>query len=304
MLNVRVPYPTADEELEILRQTTGDAGAEPAGDALGRADRGACSTWSGGCPWPSTCSSTRATSSARAGPNEPEATPLVKKCVSWGAGPRAGQSLILAAKARAVLHGRFARRRSPTSATSPGPVLRHRIVTTFHAEAEGIDPDKVIAHLLEAIAPPPRAGRRAAGRGVALRRSATFGDRAGLDPWPTPTHATRPPLDPTALARFGRLELLARLVVEGVMSGLHKSPFKGFSVEFAEHRQYGPGDEIRHIDWRAFGKTDRYFVKEYEEETNLKAYLVVDSSGSMGYAGPDGRRSSSTPGGSRRRWPT
>lgn len=94
-----------------------------------------------------------------------------------------------------------------------------------------------------------------------------------------------PALDPTALARFGRLELLARLVVEGVMSGLHKSPFKGFSVEFAEHRQYGPGDEIRHIDWRAYGKTDRYFVKEYEEETNLKAYLVVDTSGSMSFAG-------------------
>ncbi len=69
------------------------------------------------------------------------------------------------------------------------------------------------------------------------------------------------------------------------MSGLHKSPFKGFSVEFAEHRQYGPGDEIRHIDWRALGKTDRYYVKEYEEETNLKAYLVVDTSGSMAYAG-------------------
>ncbi|MGP0064865.1 MAG: DUF58 domain-containing protein [Isosphaeraceae bacterium] len=94
-----------------------------------------------------------------------------------------------------------------------------------------------------------------------------------------------PPLDPTALHRFGRLELIARLVVEGVMSGLHKSPFKGFSVEFAEHRQYGPGDEIRHIDWRAFGKTDRYYVKEYEEETNLRAHLVVDSSGSMAYAG-------------------
>jgi uncharacterized protein (DUF58 family) len=99
--------------------------------------------------------------------------------------------------------------------------------------------------------------------------------------------ADRDPLAaaPDALARFGRLELLARLVVEGVMTGLHKSPFKGFSVEFAEHRQYGPGDEIRHIDWRAFGKTDRYFVKEYEEETNLKAYLVLDASGSMGYAG-------------------
>ena len=98
------------------------------------------------------------------------------------------------------------------------------------------------------------------------------------------THAEAP-LDPTALARFGRLELIARLVVEGVMSGLHKSPFKGFSVEFAEHRQYGPGDEIRHIDWRAFGKSDRYYVKEFEEETNLKAYLVVDSSGSMAYGG-------------------
>lgn len=93
------------------------------------------------------------------------------------------------------------------------------------------------------------------------------------------------PLDPTALDRFGRLELLARLVVEGVMTGLHRSPFKGFSVEFAEHRQYGPGDEIRHIDWRAYGKTDRYYVKEYEEETNLRAHLVVDTSGSMGYAG-------------------
>src|SRR5215831_5805690 len=93
------------------------------------------------------------------------------------------------------------------------------------------------------------------------------------------------PLDPTALARFGRLELLAREVVEGVMAGLHRSPFKGFSVEFAEHRPYGPGDEIRHIDWRTLGKTDRYYVKEYEQETNLKAYLVLDTSASMAYAG-------------------
>ena len=97
-------------------------------------------------------------------------------------------------------------------------------------------------------------------------------------------------VDPSALARFGRLELVARLVVEGVMAGMHRSPFKGFSVEFAEHRQYGPGDEIRHIDWRAFGKSDRYYVKEYEEETNLKAYLVVDSSGSMGYSGRTGAK--------------
>src|SRR5687767_10304283 len=91
--------------------------------------------------------------------------------------------------------------------------------------------------------------------------------------------------DPTELQKYGGLTLIARHIVEGFLTGVHRSPYKGFSVEFAEHRQYGPGDEIRHIDWRAFGKTDRYYVKEYEEETNLKAYLVLDTSGSMGYAG-------------------
>lgn len=91
--------------------------------------------------------------------------------------------------------------------------------------------------------------------------------------------------DPSALARFGQLEVVARLVVEGYMIGQHKSPFKGSSVEFVEHRQYYPGDEIRHIDWRAYGKTGKYYIKEFEEETNLRAYLVVDASGSMGYAG-------------------
>ena len=91
--------------------------------------------------------------------------------------------------------------------------------------------------------------------------------------------------DPSELARFGGLSLVARNVVEGFLSGIHRSPFKGFSIEFAEHRQYYPGDEIRRIDWRAYGKTDRYFVKEFEDETNLKAVLVVDASGSMGYGG-------------------
>src|SRR6476659_3084023 len=91
--------------------------------------------------------------------------------------------------------------------------------------------------------------------------------------------------DPTSLSRYGRLALIARGLVEGFLSGAHKSPYKGFSVEFAEHRQYYPGDEIRHIDWRAYGKTDRYYIKEHEEETNLKAHLVVDASGSMAYRG-------------------
>jgi uncharacterized protein (DUF58 family) len=91
--------------------------------------------------------------------------------------------------------------------------------------------------------------------------------------------------DPTALSRYGGLALVARETVEGFLTGVHKSPYKGYSVEFAEHRQYYPGDEIRHLDWRVLGKTDRLYIKEYEEETNLKAYLLVDASGSMAYRG-------------------
>ncbi|MBI5214542.1 MAG: DUF58 domain-containing protein [Ignavibacteriae bacterium] len=79
------------------------------------------------------------------------------------------------------------------------------------------------------------------------------------------------------------MELVARLVVEGFITGLHKSPYHGFSVEFAEHRQYMPGDEIKHIDWKIFGRTDRYYIKQFEEETNLKAYLILDSSRSMAF---------------------
>jgi uncharacterized protein (DUF58 family) len=96
--------------------------------------------------------------------------------------------------------------------------------------------------------------------------------------------------DPTSLAKYGRLALVARSLVEGFLTGAHKSPYKGFSVEFAEHRQYYPGDEIRHIDWRAYGKTDRYYIKEFEEETNLRAHLLVDASGSMAYKGAHGSK--------------
>ncbi len=93
------------------------------------------------------------------------------------------------------------------------------------------------------------------------------------------------PEDPTALAQFGSLELIAIQLVEGLLMGRHRSPYKGSSVEFVEHREYYPGDEIRHIDWRAYGKTGRYYVKEFEDETNVRAHLIVDCSASMGYAG-------------------
>ncbi|RMH69934.1 MAG: DUF58 domain-containing protein [Gemmatimonadetes bacterium] len=98
--------------------------------------------------------------------------------------------------------------------------------------------------------------------------------------------ASRKYLDPEVVSKLRNMELRARLVVEGFVTGLHKSPYHGFSVEFAEHRQYMPGDPLKHIDWKVFGKTDRFYIKEYEEETNLKAYILLDSSASMGYHAP------------------
>jgi uncharacterized protein (DUF58 family) len=87
------------------------------------------------------------------------------------------------------------------------------------------------------------------------------------------------------LARLGNLRLRVRAIAEGILTGLHRSPHHGQSVEFAEHKEYTPGDDIRRIDWKAYGKFDKYYVKRFEQETNLRAYLVVDASGSMGYRG-------------------
>lgn len=124
--------------------------------------------------------------------------------------------------------------------------------------------------------------------------SAPTDDRNRNDPQPSPP--TRMPkrspyLDPKVLQRIGRLELRARNVVEGYLSGMHRSPYHGFSVEFAEHREYVPGDDLRHVDWKVWSKTDRFYVKQYEEETNLTTHFCVDVSESMSYgaAGVSGR---------------
>lgn len=94
---------------------------------------------------------------------------------------------------------------------------------------------------------------------------------------------TENPFDPVTLSRIASMELRARLVVDGVLSGIHKSPYKGSSIEFLEHKEYSPGNEIKHIDWKVHAKTDKYYVKEFEEETNLKCYIFLDTSGSMEY---------------------
>jgi len=92
-------------------------------------------------------------------------------------------------------------------------------------------------------------------------------------------------LDPVVISQLANMELRARLIVEGFITGLHRSPYHGFSVEFAEHRPYNPGDELRHVDWKVYAKTDRYYIKQYEEETNLRHHVVLDTSPSMRYKG-------------------
>jgi len=91
-------------------------------------------------------------------------------------------------------------------------------------------------------------------------------------------------LDPSFISKLNSLELKARLVVEGFMVGLHKSPYHGFSVEFSEHRAYMQGDNLKDVDWKVFGKTEKYFIKQYEEETNLRSYVFLDTSNSMAYS--------------------
>src|SRR5260370_31292546 len=90
-------------------------------------------------------------------------------------------------------------------------------------------------------------------------------------------------LNPQMLAELQGLELKARLIVEGYVAGLHKSPYHGFSIEFAEHREYVAGDDLRYVDWKVFGKSDRYYLKQYEEETNFACYFLLDTTESMRY---------------------
>src|SRR5262249_54599291 len=127
---------------------------------------------------------------------------------------------------------------------------------------------------------------------------------AGAGPARLPEADAQLYLHPQTLARLGTLELRAKMIVEGVMSGAHKSPFQGFSVEFAQHRPYVAGDDIRHLDWKVYGRSDKLHLKQYQQETSLDLLLLVDSSGSMRYGSrsfedasgaghtlsPDGRR--------------
>ena len=171
--------------------------------------------------------------------------------MKWGAGLRGSQALVRGAKARALMHGRYHVSMKDIQALAK-PILRHRIMTNFYAESERITPDAIVDRLLETVPVPQERNVDASWRPA--RASAQF-------------------LDPAVIARLGTLELKARTIVEGFLSGLHRSPFKGFSVEFAEYRQYIPGDDLATIDWKVYASSDRYYVKKFEEETNLDCHV-------------------------------
>ena len=199
--------------------------------------------------------------------------------MSWGAGPRAVQFLILGGKARALLQGRTHVTCEDVQALAK-PVLRHRLVLSFTAESEGVTPDQLIERIV-AITPtredelrPQRFRKRlpigaccampAAGRLYSMNDSKRF-------------------LLPEAIKRIARLDLRARHVVEGFLSGLHRSPYFGQSIEFRQHREYTYGDDPRYVDWKVWAKQDRYYVKQFEEDTNLRCALLCDVSASMRY---------------------
>lgn len=102
-------------------------------------------------------------------------------------------------------------------------------------------------------------------------------------------------LKPSVISKLSNIELKAKFVVEGFIAGLHKSPYHGFSVEFAEHRQYMPGDDLKYLDWKVLGRTDRYYIKQFEEETNLKSYIILDASKSMSFKSSGSQLSSFSP---------
>ena len=214
---------------------------------------------------------------------------FIRDYVSWGAGPRASQYLILGAKARAVLHGRYYVSGEDIRAVAP-PVLRHRIITNFNAEAEGIKPDDIVAQLVETIPVRSTPRRMAiADFGLPIASDAQSAIRIRNPKSNRCHHAAPPPARCSIRTRWPSsqgLELRARQIVEGYVAGMHRSPYHGFSVEFAEHREYVPGDDLRYVDWKVFGKTDKFYLKQYEEETNLICYLLLDTSESMRYQGP------------------
>ncbi len=188
-------------------------------------------------------------------PKSDNAPDFVKKYVNYGASVRAAQFIVLAAKARALSHKRYHVTYDDITSVIV-PVLRHRILLNFHAESD--------SHRHRRNSQPPDRACAAA-EGDLMQRF----------------------LDPAVLAGISSLDLLAKTVVDGFVAGLHRSPDFGFSQEFAEYRAYTPGDDLRHVDWNLFARTERCYLKRYRGETNSQLTVLLDASNSMQYtSGP------------------
>ena len=210
---------------------------------------------------------------------------MVRDYVSWGAGPRASQYLVLAAKARAVLHGRYYVSGDDIRAVAT-PVLRHRIVTNFNAEAEGIKADDIVAHLAETIPVAEDTTPRESNCGLRISDCGLIASHR--NPQSNAPATISPLLDPQTLAQLQGLELRARRIVEGYVAGLHRSPYHGFSNEFAEHREYAPGDDLRYVDWKVFGKTDKVLPQAVRRGD--QPHLLLAARHQREHAVPEARR--------------
>ena len=260
MFNVVISYLSEDDEVFVVTQTTGTKRPTPA-RVLSGPDILQFQELSRQVVIAEEIARYTVRLVDRSRPGRPGAPEFVEKWVKWGAGLRGSQALVRGAKARALMHGRYHVSIKDIQALAK-PILRHRIMTNFYAESERVNSDTIIDRLLEEV-PVPKSGHVAMHPGARERQF----------------------LDPAVVARLGTLELKARTIVEGLLSGLHRSPFKGFSVEFAEYRQYIPGDDLATIDWKVYARSDRHYVKKFEEETNLDCHIMLDVSASMGYGG-------------------
>ena len=247
MFNVVIDYPSAAEEHRILSSTTTDE--EPAITPVATAaEIEAVRHLVREVPAASNVVDYALRLVRASRPAGEEAPPFVRQWVKWGAGPRAGQSLILGAKARALLDGRSVAALDDIRAVAL-PVMRHRVLLNFQAEADGVDTDQIVA--------------------AARNRSCTMTGEL-----------------PDVLAGIADLELVARIVVEGLVSGLHRSPFHGYSAEFSQYRHYRPGDDLKYVDWKLVARTGRVYTKQFRETTNMAASIVIDTSASMLFPGP------------------
>ena len=285
MFNTYVDYPEEEEEFDIVQRTTADIAARVRADALRREDFGSSEIVRRvpvadhvvryAMKLVRLTRPTRNDVSPAA--KRPDVPPFIRDYVSWGAGPRASQYLVLGAKARAVLHGRFYAGTEDIRAVA-FPVLRHRIVTNFNAEAEGVKPDDVIRRLIEAVGdvdagadedcPPCSEG---SGRGGWKREITSRAKR--------PTAAGFADACPLAGAdaapRGGSSRATCR-----ASTAARSTVSRSSSPSIASTP---PGDDLRYLDWKVFGRTDRYYLKQFEEETNLVCHLLLDTSESMRY---------------------